>query len=472
MTTTLPTGSHPASSAVMSRRQLLVLALLLASQFTLTVDFSILNVALPTVGAGLGFAAADVQWIATSFALCAAGFTLLFGRFGDYVGRRRIFLAGMVALGIASLIGGLATSPALLLSARVAQGLATAAVTPAALSLLTVAFPEGPLRQRALGLNSVVMSVGFTGGAILGGVLTDLLSWRWAFLVNVPVTLAVVAVAPFVLTDSADRERSRLDAPGAALVTGGLLSLVYAATRLGEHGATDPWALASLGLAIVLLVGFVRAEGRHSHPLVPLEVLRRPTVFWGNVAGFVTFSMEPGLVFLSTMYFQNVLSLDPLQTGLMLGTMGVGAIIGGIVGPRVIGAVGVRRVATGGLVVQAVMTGTLVLLGQAGHGSLVLYGVTTFLGAIGHVCAIVAFMVAATSGLPDREQGLATGVATMTQQVAIAVGVPVVSAVAVGAGGIDSLTALRSAIAVDAGLVLVGALLVAGGLRPGRVQRG
>ncbi|MDH2413581.1 MFS transporter [Nocardioides sp. CER19] len=466
MTTTLTIDASAAGPAAMSRRQLLVLALLLASQFTLTVDFSILNVALPTVGAGLGFSSADVQWIATSFALCAAGFTLLFGRVGDYLGRRRIFLAGMVALGLASLLGGLATSPAVLLTARVIQGLATAAVTPAALSLLTVAFPEGPLRRRALGLNSVVMSAGFTGGAILGGVLTDLLSWRWAFLVNVPITVAVVAVAPFVLADSPDRERSRLDAPGAALVTGGLLSLVYAATRLGEQGVSDPWGLAALLLAIVLLAGFVRAEGRHTHPLVPLPILRRRTIFWGNVAGFVTFSMEPGLVFLSTLYFQNVLGLDPLQTGLMLGTMGAGALIGGTVGPRVIGVVGVRGAAAGGLTIQAVTTGLLILLGHSAHASLPLYGIVTFVGAIGHVCAIVAFMVAATSGLPDREQGLATGIATMTQQVAIAVGVPLVSAIATAAGGIDSLTALRAAVGIDAGLVLVGALLVAGGLRP------
>jgi EmrB/QacA subfamily drug resistance transporter len=463
MATTLP-AARASATAPISRYQLLVLVLLLASQFTLTIDFSILNVALPTVGEGLGFAPANVQWIATSFALCAAGFTLLFGRVGDYVGRRRIFLTGMVVLGLASLLGGLATGPAVLLVARVAQGLATAAVTPAALSLLTVAFPEGPLRQRALGLNSVVMSTGFTGGAILGGVLTDLLSWRWAFLVNVPIVAVVVAVAPFVLRDSAERERTRLDATGAAFATSGLVALVYAATRLGEHGLADPLGVTALVLAALLLAGFTHAEGRHPHPLVPLTVLRRRTILWGNVAGLITFSMEPGLVFLSTMYFQHVLGLDPLQTGLMLGTMGLGAIIGGTVGPRVIGRAGVRRATVGGLLVQAVTTGALVMLGETG-GSLWLYGAVVFVGAIGHVCAIVGFMVAATSGLPDREQGLATGIATMTQQVAIAVGVPVVSAIAVGAGGIDSLPALRTAIAIDAALVLAGALLVSGGLR-------
>jgi len=446
------------------RGQALVLVLLLASQFTLCVDFSVLNVALPTVGADLGFADANAQWIATAFALCAAGFTLLFGRIGDYVGKRRVFLAGMAALGLASLLGGLATSPAMLLTARAAQGLATAAVTPAALSLLTTAFPEGPARQRALGLNSVMMSTGFTAGAILGGVLTDVASWRWAFLVNVPIAAVVVAVAPFVLADPAGRVRTRLDLAGAALVTGGLLALVYGATRLGEHGANDPWALGCVVAAAGLLVAFWAAERRHPHPLVPVTMLTRRTVGWGNVAGFVTFSMEPGLVFLLTMYLQHVLGLSPLQTGLMLVAMGAGAIIGGAAGPRVVAAFGVRRTLGGGLAVQAVFTGLLVFVGGT-TGSLWLLAASTFVGAIGHVCAIVGFMVAATSGLPDHEQGLATGVATMTQQVAIALGVPVMSAVAIGAGGLSSLPALRLAVGVDAAVVLAGALLVVRGLR-------
>ncbi|MFJ2599012.1 MFS transporter, partial [Streptomyces erythrochromogenes] len=165
----------------------LVLVVLLVAQFMLAVDFSILNVALPVIGDGLGFSLSNLQWIATSFALCAAGFTLLFGRVADLFGRRRLFLVGLAVLGLSSLVGGLATSPEMLIAARVFQGLATAAVTPAGLSLLTTSFPEGPLRQKALGLNGALMSAGFTTGAILGGVLTDLLSWRWAFFINVPV---------------------------------------------------------------------------------------------------------------------------------------------------------------------------------------------------------------------------------------------------------------------------------------------
>ena len=194
--------------------------MLLTAGFTLAVDFSILNVALPAVGEDVGFALSDLQWIATSFALCAAGFTLLFGRVADLFGRRRMFLFGIALLGVASLAGGLATTPAVLLAARVGQGLATAIVTPAALSLLTTTFPEGPLRERALGLNGALMAGGFTTGAIAGGVLTDVLSWRWAFFVNVAVAAAVLTVGPAVLTESRPERRPRLDVPGALTVTG------------------------------------------------------------------------------------------------------------------------------------------------------------------------------------------------------------------------------------------------------------
>ncbi|MFD4787083.1 MFS transporter [Streptomyces sp. NPDC058459] len=450
-------GRYP---AVASSRQRLVLVLLLASQFMLSVDFSILNVALPDVGTSLGFASSNVQWIATSFAVCAAGFMLLFGRLADYVGRRRMFLIGMTVLAAASLLGGFAQSPAVLIVARVLQGLATAAVTPAALSLLTVAFPDGPLRRRALGLSSVMLMFGFTAGAILGGVLTDVLSWRWAFLINVPVAIFVVAVGPFVLREPAERALGKLDARGAVLITAGLIALVYAATRFGAEGVGDVVGLVLLLVSIVLIGVFVRAEGHHPAPLVPMSLLRHRLVLFGHVAGLATFLLETGLVFLSTMYLQNIMGLNPLQTGLTFGAQGVGAIIGGTLAPRIIGASSVRFTAAAGLTVQGGFIATLVLIGR-GDASLWLFGAAAFLQAMGHVCAVVAFMVAATSGLADREQGLATGMATMTQQVAIALGAPVLSAIATAAGGFHSLTALRTALGVDAALLVLAAVTVA-----------
>ncbi|MFI6596292.1 MFS transporter [Nonomuraea sp. NPDC050536] len=434
----------------MTTRQRLVLVLLLGSQFMLAVDFSILNVALPAIGKGLGFSMENLQWIATAMMLPSAGFTLLFGRIADLVGRRRMLLTGMVLLAAGSLAGGLAESPGMLLAARVAQGMAAALATPAALSLLTTSFPEGPLRDRALGLNGTLLSAGFTAGAVFGGLLTDLLSWRWAFFVNLPVAAAVVLAAPGLLPESRGEERARLDVPGALTVTAGMLALVYGVT-------TASWP--AIALAVALLAAFWLIERRAAAPLAPIGVLTRRTVRGGNLGGLVTFTMESSLIFLLTLYLQNVLSYTPLQTGLVFAVLGVAAFAGGLLAPKVIGRVGNRAALVGGLVLQGVATGSLVLLGQDGAGSLVLVLAVPAAGAVGHLVAIVSYMVTATSGLPDSEQGLATGLASMTQQVGITMGIPVISAVisAVATAGGSVLAGVHTAILVNAAIVLVGA---------------
>ncbi|GAA3110115.1 MFS transporter [Streptosporangium carneum] len=458
----------------MTGRQRLLLVLLLGAQFMLAVDFSILGVALPVIGRGLGFSLANLQWIVTAFALSAAGFTLLFGRVADLFGRRRLFLAGMAVLGLSSLVGGLATTPSVLLAARVAQGLATAAVTPAGLALLTTAFPEGPLRSRALGLNGALMSAGFTSGAVLGGLLTDLLSWRWAFLVNVPVALAVLVSAPFLIRESRPAERARLDVPGAFTVTVGLLALVYGLTDAGEHGWASPVALGSLALGAVLLVAFWAVEARAATPLVPVRILRRPTVVWGNLAGLIAFLTETSLVFLMTLYLQKVLGYSALATGLAFGVLGAGTVVGGVTAARVVGRLGTRASLVTGFAVQAAATLALVALGDD-RSWLPLFLAATFVGGVGNMVAIVAFMITATGGLPDGEQGLATGLATMTQQVGITMGIPVMSTVVnavvtarTGVPGATVLDAVTTATAVNAAVVLAGAVLAALFPRRGR----
>ncbi|SFI16386.1 drug resistance transporter, EmrB/QacA subfamily [Streptosporangium canum] len=469
---TTPPGRRQA--ARMTGRQKLVLALLLGSQFMVAVDFSILNVALPVVGAGLGFSLADLQWIATAFALTAAGFTLLFGRVADLFGRKRLFLGGMALLGLSSALGGLATSPGMLLVARVLQGLATAAVTPAGLSLLTTSFKEGPLRDKALGLNGALMSAGFTAGAILGGLLTDLLSWRWAFLINVPVAVLVVVLAPSVIPDSRPAGRSRLDVPGAVAVTGGLLTLVYGLTQAGETGWGDPATLAALVAGAALLAGFWFIEKRSADPLVPVQIMKRPTVVWGNAVGLIAFVTETSLVFLLTLYLQKVLGYSPLATGLAFGVLGLGTVIGGTFGGRAVGRMGNRATIVIGGVVQAVATVSLVALGTSGAWIWLLLA-ATFIGGVGNMFMIVGFMVTATSGLPDREQGLATGLATMTQQVGITMGIPIMSAIATarmtaldGSGPGAVLSGVSLAILVNSAVVLVGAVLAGVFLAPRR----
>ncbi|MFI0922883.1 MFS transporter [Streptomyces sp. NPDC021012] len=451
----LPTPSSTRPDRMTGRMRLVLVVLLLA-QFMLAVDFSILNVALPVIGQGLGFTLGGLQWIATAFALAAAGFTLLFGRVADLIGRRRLFLGGMAVLGLASLAGGLATGPGTLMAARVAQGLATAAVTPAGLSLLTSSFPEGPLRAKALGLNGALMSAGFTTGAILGGVLADLLSWRWAFLVNVPVALAVLLVAPAVIAESRPAVRPRLDVPGAITVTGGLLALVYGLTVTGEHGRPDPTALAALAAGAVLLAAFVLVERRAASPLVPIHVLRRRTVVRGNLAGLVAFVTETSLVFLMTLYLQDVLGFSPLAAGLSFGVLGAGTVLGGLAASRFIGRFGARAALVSGGLFQALATLSLYALGDD-RGSLALLLTATFAGGVGNMLAIVGFMVTATSGLPDGEQGMATGLATMTQQIGITMGTPVMSAVVVTAPVL--LDGIGRAVLVNAAIVAAGAVL-------------
>jgi MFS family permease len=428
-------------------RERLALVLLVTAGFTLAVDFSVRNVALPTIGADVGFPLADVQWVATAFALCAAGFTLLSGRVADLFGRRRLFVVGMALLGAASLADGLAHSPALLLVARAAQGLATAAVTPAALSLLTTTFPEGRARERALGLNGALMAAGFTTGAVLGGLLTDLLSWRWAFLINVPVAVVAVVAAPVLLTESRPADRPRLDLPGAVTVTLGLLALIYAITT-----GTLVVAL----VAVVLLGGFWLVERTVAAPLVPVAILARRTVGWGNLVGLLAFLTETSLVFLLTLYLQRVLDCSPLRAGLSFAVLGVGTVLGGVAGPKLIALIGSRRAIGGGFVVQALATGALVLVGpSAGWIWAVL--AATFVGGVANLVVIVGFMVTATSGLPDAQQGLATGLTTMSQQVGITLGIPIMSAIVTLRSAAGLLPGVHTAIAVNAALCLLGA---------------
>ncbi|MFI2641939.1 MFS transporter [Streptomyces sp. NPDC018610] len=466
-----PGGGAGPEPAVLTRRLRLVLVLLLTTQFMLAVDFAILNVALPVIGRGLGFPLAHLQWIGTSFALCAAGFTLLFGRVADLFGRRRLFLGGLVVLGVSSLVGGLAQSPGMLIVARVCQGLATAAVTPAALSLMTTSFPEGPLRRKALGLNGALMSSGFTTGAVLGGVLTDLLSWRWAFFINVPVALAVLVIAPRVIEESRPEKRPELDVPGAVSVTLGLLAVVFGLTQAGEQGWSSPGALLSLVAGVVLLVVFYFVERKVAAPLVPLGVLGKRSVAWGNVAGLFAFATFTSLVFPLTLYLQDVLGFSALVAGLSLGFLGLGTVTGGVTASRVIGRFGTRTTLLLGGSLQAVFTAALVCLG-ADRSWMWLMLFAGFAGGIGNMLAIVGFMVTATSGLADHEQGLATGLATMTQQVGITLGTPVMSAAATtamtGSGAVAVLGGLKGAIGVNAALVLLGVLSSALFLRDDR----
>jgi MFS family permease len=420
-------------------RQRLVLFLLLGTQFMLSVDFSILNIALPQVGDGVGIGVADLPWIVTAFALPTAGFTLLFGRIADLYGRRRLFLSGV---------------PVLLLTARTLQGLATAIATPAALSLLTTTFTNEKQRARVLGLNGALLSAGFASGALIGGTLVSALSWRWAFLINVPVAILILVVTPLVLPTSKAATGTKLDIPGAVTVTAGLLAFAY--------GVTNRNLYALVG-GLVLLVIFWWIELRAKAPLASMQILNRPSVKWGNLGGMLAIGLMTGILFLLTLYLQEVLHFSPLATGLIFGVPGVASVFAGITAGPFINRYGARTVLSVGLGVQGVLTAPLLLLGTS-RASLAILIPTLFIAFYGHVTALVAYTVAVTSGLPNSEQGLATGLVTLAQQISVTVGIPIISAVAAIQTGL--LNGLHFAAGVEVVVMLVGVALIWRGLRP------
>lgn len=451
----------------LSRRDRLVLVVLLAAQFMFALDFSIVTVALPVIGADLGMGPGQLTWIVTLFGLSAASLMLLMGRVGDFYGRKRLFMIGMALLTVGSLIGGLADSANVIYLARVLQGVATAVTAPSALALLTTSFPEGPARNRALGLNGALLSLGFAVGSVLGGVLTELFGWRFTFLLNIPIGIAVLVVTPFVIRDSMKPTRQRLDLPGAAALTAALLSLVLGLTWAENHGWTAPATLGLLAAALVFGAAFWAVESRSPHPLAAVGILRRRSVALGNLAGLATFSMESGKVFLLTIYLQQVLGASALQTGVAFTVLGAGAFTGGVVAARIINRIGARSALVLGLTVQGLTALTFLTLGHGFTSGYATILVATAVGGFGHVLVIVSYTVAVTSGLPDEEQGLATGLTAMTQQVAFTLGTPVLAAVAIAAGVSATadpgqyLTGVRTGLVVDALVLLSVAGLVA-----------
>lgn len=472
-------AADSSAGARMTPRAKLILLLLCAAQFIIALDFSILNVALPVLGRDLGMGQADLQWAVTAFALPSGGFLLLSGRIADLFGRRRLFLIGLALFTAASVLAALAWSPAVFLAARALQGLGAAIIVPTGMSLLTTTFAEGPQRERALGISGTLLSLGFTIGMVLGGVMTDALGWRSTMGLLSVAGVAVLATAPVVLTESRHPQRPRLDLPGAVTVTGGLLSLIYALSTAAQQGFGRPDVLVTLVVGAVLLAAFVRVESRAEQPLVSLPMLRRRSVAWGNLAGLTTFAMMSTVVFLLTLYLQEVLGLSAFLTGLVFGVQGAVSALAGLVAPKVIGRFGARRTLVTGLLLQAGCTAALLGLGTETGGWLALVAVSC--GSLGHLWAIIAYGVTATSGLPDDQQGLATGLVTSSQQMGLTLGIPLLSAVASahiatlradGSGFAEAtLGGIKLGLGLDAAVVAVVALLVAVGLRTVRASR-
>lgn len=459
-TTTAPHTADPGDSRLSGRAKL-VLFVLCAAQFMVALDFSVLNVALPVLGEDLGLSRSALQWAVTAFALPSGGFLLLFGRIGDLYGRKKLFLTGLAVFGAASLLATFAWDPASFLTGRAVQGLGAAMIVPTGMSLLTTTFPEGPLRDKALGISGTLLSLGFTVGMLLGGVMTDTLGWRSTMALLAVAAVIVLLLAPGLLPESRNPRRPRLDVPGAVTVTGGLLALIYALSTAAQRGFGGADVRGTLAAGLVLLAAFVVVEAKAPAPLVSLPMLKRRTVAWGNIGGLVTFSMMSTVVFVLTLYLQETLHLSAFRTGLVFGIQGLASAVAGTYAPTLIGRIGARRTLVGSLLGQGVFIAAL--LGVGAESGALLATVAVSLASMFHLGAIISYGVTVTSGVPDGEQGLATGLVTTTQQVGITIGIPLLGVLATTRASL--LDGVRTVLAIDAAVVLAAALLVAFGLR-------
>ena len=426
-----PAAQTPAEQApVPPRRQPLQLALILVAAFMVVLDFSIVNVALPSIERELRMPADAVQWVVTGYAISFGGLLILGGRAADLLGRRRMFVAGLVAFSLASLAGGLAQDTVLLIAARVVQGAGAAVVAPAALSLITTGFPEGPERTRAIGLYGAVSSVGFVSGQVLGGVLVQLTSWRAVFLVNVPVGLIAAALSPAVLGPAkarAARVARRLDVRGALLITSAVTLLVFAVSQGVVLGWTSPLVIAAVVVAAVTTAGFAKAESRHPEPLIRPALLHRKGLRDGTTLAFLLGLWNGGEMLVLSLYLQQVLHESPLFTGLIIAPQGVVGFAAGVFGPRLAGRIGVRRLLV--LTAAAAAAGFLVLTQLPAAGYSPVLFVVTLIG-FGTAGTALGSTVLASRGMADSDQGLVGGMINTSRQIGAAVGAALLPAVA------------------------------------------
>jgi EmrB/QacA subfamily drug resistance transporter len=412
-----------------SRRMWYALALLCTVQFMVVLDIAIVNVALPSIQADLGFAPEDLQWIISAYALFFGGFLLLGGRAADLLGRRRVFLVGIVVFTAASLVSGFAWSQEALIAARALQGLGAAIITPAALSILTTTFAEGSERNKALGAWGAVGAFGAVAGVLLGGVLTDLLSWEWIFYLNAPVGIAAFILTPLLLEESRDTAASSYDMLGAGLVTGGLVVLVYGITQANDYGWGSAETIGFFATAVALLGAFIVREARTREPLMPLSIFRLRTVTGANVAGLALGTVLFAMFLMLTLYMQQVLGYTPLQTGVAYLAVAGTAIIWSAVAAQLVTRVGVKRVLVAGMVflTAGVAYFTQVSVGGS-YAEDLLPGFLVI--AVGMGFTFVPISIAALAGVRDSEAGLASGLINTSQQVGGALGIAALSAIA------------------------------------------
>jgi EmrB/QacA subfamily drug resistance transporter len=446
-----------------SRRPWLALGVLCSVQFLVVLDITIVNVALPAIETDLRLSPEGLQWVIGAYALVFGGFLLLGGRAADVLGSRRVFVAGLVLFTVSSLLAGVAWSGPPLVATRALQGLGAALVSPAALAMLSTTFPEGAARNRALGVWASVGGLAAAAGVLLGGVLTELLSWQWVFFANVPVGALAIALAP-VLTRSPARQRRRFDAVGAVLATTAVLALVHSISLLGGDGAAGARAGLFVAVAGALLAAFVAWERRAAEPLVPGSILREPARVLAYAAGFVHGAIMLASFLLLTLAMQELLGYSPIEAGLGLLAVRGTSVVWARVAARAATRIGARAVLVVGM--AALTAGVLSFVrvdASSSYAEALLPGLLVLGLAIPFL--FVSVSILALAGVPAGRAGVASGLLNTSQWTGGAVGLALVSTVA-GAAGIDA-AGLRAGFVVCAllgvaGLGLAGWLALSG----------
>ena len=406
----------------------MVVVVLCVAQFVVVLDATIVAITLPSVQADFGMSTSTLGWVITAYTLTFGGCLLAAGRIADRVGRRKVFVTGLVVFGVASLGCGLAPNAAALLAGRAVQGVGAALVSPSALALLTTARPTGRARTQALGWWTAAAAGGGASGWVLGGLLSGSVGWRWVFLVNTPVCVAALAVAPRVLREQRVPGSSDLDLAGALLATSALAALVLGLTLWPSQGFLGSGTIASLVVAVLLGTAFACVEARARDPLLTPALLRRPGVLEPNLVALVLTASTTPAMFFCTLYAQRVLGLDPLIAGLLFPPFNLAVIAGSLAGPRTAAAIGERRAMAAGL--GAVAVGALALLGLAPDSSPLPWVLAGFVVmGFGLGVAAVASTARGTAALAGDDQGVASGLLSTSAQLGTVLGLAVLTPV-------------------------------------------
>jgi EmrB/QacA subfamily drug resistance transporter len=449
----------------------LALALLATAQFVVVLDASIVNVALPSIGKDLNFSQDDLSWVVNSYTLIFGGFLLLGGRLADLLGRRRMFMAGLILFSVASLAGGFAQSELWLIIARSVQGLGAALVSPAALSIVTTTFEEGSERNTALGVWGAVAGSGGAAGVLLGGMLTEWAGWEWVLFVNVPIGLAAAALAPRLLGESRDTESERhFDAAGAFTVTAGLAIGVYALVDANNAGWTSTQTLGLGAVSLVLLAVFAFVENRSRFPLVPFSIFRLRTLRGSNAVGLLIGMSLFSMFFFISLYLQQVMHYSALKAGLAYLPLAVFIIISAGVASQLVTKIGFKPTLILGLLF---ITAGLIWFSRVSAPDGTYLGDVlgpSLLAALGLGLSFVSVTIGAVTGTKPEEAGLASGLINTSQQVGGALGLAILSSIAnsrtesVATGGernaaVALTEGFQTAFLVGAGFAALGALL-------------